>query len=268
MNHAGIRGWEIARRFTLIGYPTTGSDSWRKFFSVAVLGRDGRLYTMTEAMDVEGKLVKESVSVEPMGPAHYEEWDAHYVTVDEPRGTERYTRASSFDSRYTGRLTEALRQFDNQDHTELRAASLRGNTRRVGTEMWEVAKFAVPTALLAPLVYFVLLGTWSTEYMKPLDWNNPHPQPETAGVDAFVLTFVLVVCMLLCLGGLGLAFPYPTDQEVFSIPAACGVAVGVAAFFYQVFSGSGGMASWFWPPLFAVLGHLAYGLYRQTRTIG
>lgn len=135
-------------------------------------------------------------------------------------------------------------------------------------ELWELTKVAVPVALGAPIVYMILLGTWSEKFAKALDWNNPHPEPGESPADALVLQGILVAVMLACLAALGYLLPYKKSNVVFSAAAGYGTALGTALFFWQIFNGSGGMASWFWPPLCTVLGHLAYGLYRQSTASG
>ncbi|MFC9872661.1 hypothetical protein [Nocardia salmonicida] len=258
----GIRGWEIARRFNMIGDPGD-SGLWRKFWTVAVLSTDGRLHNMIEVRDIESRLVREAFAVTLMGPEQYEEWDARYAIVDEDNNVERYTRADDFEHPFAGGLTAALRRSDDPS---VQAAATRELRRRVGSGTWELAKVAVPTALGAPLVYFLLLGTWSERFMKPLVWNSQYPvSSEDAGLDAFIVQFILVTCMIVCLAIIGLAFPFSTGEEVVSNPMFCGIVLGAVVFLYQVFNGSSGIYSWLWPPLFAVVGHLAYGMYRKTK---
>ncbi|MGW4368993.1 hypothetical protein ACWEKT_25435 [Nocardia takedensis] len=209
--------------------------------------------------------------------------DAEWRTVSTSReGRVREELGTRYEVRVEAKgkaLTDALADLDRNPRpprrtgdTRRRAEDARPAAERAARrhalpgELGEAARYAVPAALLAPLVYALLLGTWSVEFARVLDWNNPAPEVSDTPGDVFVLQAVLVSVMLVCLAILGYLLPYPQGSVVLSVPAVWGTAAGVALFLWQVFAGAGGMGTWFWPPLCTVLGHLAYGIRLRART--
>ncbi|OCF84508.1 hypothetical protein AW168_41075 [Nocardia brasiliensis] len=86
-------------------------------------------------------------------------------------------------------------------------------------------------------------------------------------VSLWLYASIALLSAVAALSVLAFQFPYPVGQEVVSPFATWGFAAGTGLFVVQALSGAGA-GVWWLPSAFAVVGHLAYGIYRGTRANG
>lgn len=152
-------------------------------------------------------------------------------------------------SSYRNRGTAAARRLDRE------------RPKRILGHIFGLLLLAVPVWIFTPVVAYIAVNVdHSPSLYHTFFWNGKHREG-----DIYPLLAILLPSMIICLGILAFVFPYKRDEEVVSAPAFFGFGAGIVLLLYQAFSGSGGEYSWFWPPLFAVIGHLTLGLVRAKK---
>ncbi|MEV0767737.1 hypothetical protein [Nocardia salmonicida] len=143
------------------------------------------------------------------------------------------------------------------------ARELRDLRRRILSSAGGLVALSVPVWVLTPVIGSIL-AIFSDNITEVVFLSGDTGDTAGSGPGTlYGLLWKLLLGMIVCLAALGFVLPYPRDEEVASIPAMAGFGAGLLLLAYQAIAGSGSAASWWWPPLFAVLTHLGYGLYRR-----
>ncbi|WP_280433463.1 hypothetical protein [Nocardia brasiliensis] len=271
----GPGGWLIAERIAAMGNEGT---EWYKSTDLLVLGRDGYLYEGRRTqVELDGRPMQDDRTFRTMSARDYETWDAKFIDsyrhTDADHHGRLATRVPEYWHSYTGGIRSALVHFENhgplpfeRSTVEMRSAAMRADRDRdrlksIGVGVFFLLIVAVPVWILTPVVAFVIAKVSdNADIYKTFAWNGEHHEG-----DLYPLLAILLPTMILCIGALGLVFPYEDDETLVSIPAIIGFTLGLVLLGYQAVSGNGGAHSWFWPPLFAVLAHLVLGIYRALR---
>ncbi|MGX1778762.1 hypothetical protein ACWIGW_42115 [Nocardia brasiliensis] len=180
------------------------------------------------------------------------------LLVDAAADTAR-DEAAGERQRRDARVTEQLRARQRQ------AADLR---RRVLIRAGRLAVRAVFTALLVSA--FGAMAAAFSEHIAETVWFAVYDVRRVSFGDFGSLWLYVSITLLSAVAALSVLafqFPYPVGQEVVSPLATWGFVAGAALFALQALGGAGAGA-WWLPSAFAVLGHLAYGIYRGTRASG
>ncbi|KIA62151.1 hypothetical protein FG87_26525 [Nocardia vulneris] len=177
------------------------------------------------------------------------------LLVDAAADTAR-DEAAGERQRRDARVTEQLRARQRQ------AADLR---RRV---LIRAGRLAIRAVVLAFLVSAsgAMAAAFSDDVADTVWFAAYDVRSVTFGdfVSLWLYAAVVLLSAVAALTVLAFQFPYPPNREVVSPAATWGFAVGVVLFIVQGVSGAGAGA-WWLPSAFAVVGHLAYGIYRGTR---
>lgn len=162
---------------------------------------------------------------------------------------------------------EAAR-LDVERQAEQRRVQRRAFLRRVRGDAVALVFGCVPLWVLTPVVGSILTIV-SDNITKAVFLSGD--TGATSGSGPFTLYGLLakvLIAMIVCLVVLAFVFPYPDGEEIISNAGVGGFALGTLLLFYQALAGSGSATSWWWPTLFAVLGHLAYGGIRMSAATG
>ncbi|KAF0845278.1 hypothetical protein [Nocardia caishijiensis] len=152
---------------------------------------------------------------------------------------------------------------ERADQQQRAAVERRQLVRRILSSAGGLAVLAVPVWVLTPVVGSIL-SIFSDNITEVVFLSGDTGDTSGSGPwTLYSLLWKLLLGMIAGLATLGFVLPYPRDEEVVSVPAMVGFGGGLLVLAYHAVAGSGSATSWWWPPLFAVLGHLGYGLYRR-----
>ncbi|MFG1770724.1 hypothetical protein ACGFIX_14215 [Nocardia salmonicida] len=121
---------------------------------------------------------------------------------------------------------------------------------------------AVPVWLFTPAIV-AILGAMIDGFGRIVLLGSGGQDNASGLATLYGLWAKLLIGAIVCVFVLSFFLPYPNGQGVVSGPGVAGFVGGIALLFLQGITDSGSAASWFWPPLFAVLGHLGFGIYRN-----